>query len=136
MKLYEVIRRSDRVADAEKEKAKLAAAKQKQKERIAAKEESMRERVIKAYIRGLSAPQYKPHQNDIGRWLFGKGDSDQAAVKELEAWITGVGHMAGANPIGEDPKGDNFRAFSHHINIPGDMVEFVCNGGIYTESDI
>lgn len=118
MKLYEVIRHSDRTAEQEKLKAK-----------IAAKEDAMRKRVINAYVRGLTAPQYKPHPNDIGKWLFGKGHSDEDAVKELEAWVTGVGHMAGVNPFAEDPKGDDFRAFSHHINIPGDMVEFVCCGG-------
>ena len=75
-----------------------------------------------ACIKGLS---------ELGANLYVYDESKQSAekLKELEAWISGVGHMAGVNPYSEDPKGDDFRAFSHHINIPGDMVEFVCCGG-------
>jgi len=113
MKLFEVIRPSDKA----EERAK-----------IAAKEDAMRNRVIKAYVRGLTSPQYKPHPNDLNRWLFGKGISDEDAMKELEVWITAVGHMINVNP-NADPKGNDFRAFSHHINIPPDMVDFVCCGG-------
>ncbi len=112
MKLFEVTRPSDKAAERAKH---------------AAKEDAMRTRVIKAYIRGLTSPQYKPHHNDLNRWLFGLGQSDEESIKELEVWTTAIGHMANVNPNGE--KGDDFRAFSHHINIPYEMVDFVCNGG-------
>ena len=112
MKLFEVIRPSDHAAEREKH---------------AAKEDAMRTRVIKAYVRGITSPQYKPHPKDLNRWLFGLGYSDEAARQELEVWTTAIGHMANVNPNGE--KGDDFRAFSHHINIPSDMVDFVCAGG-------
>src|ERR1035437_588363 len=113
MKLFEVIRPSDKAA----ERAKLAA-----------KEEAMRTRVVKAYVRGLTSPQYKPHPNDLNRWLFKLGTNDEDAVRELEVWTAAVGSMVNVNP-NEDPKGDNFRAFSHHINVPCEMVDFVCGGG-------
>lgn len=117
MKLFEVIRPSDKAAERAKH---------------AAKEDAMRTRVVKAYVRGLTSPQFKPHPNDLNRWLFGKGISDETARKELEVWIGAIGHMINVNPS-EDPKGKHFRAFSHHINIPGEMVDFVCGGGVLPE---
>jgi hypothetical protein len=117
MKLVEVVRPSDKAA----ERAK-----------IAAKQEAMRNRVVNAYVRGLTAPQYKPHANDVSRWLFGIGLSDEEAMNELKAWTTGVGFMVNVDP-NEDPKGTAFRTFSHFINVPHEMVDFVCNGGILEE---
>lgn len=117
MKLYEVTRPSDKAA----ERAK-----------IAAKQEAMRNRVVNAYVRGLTAPQYKPHANDVSNWLFGIGLTDADAMRELEVWTTAVGAMVDVNP-NETPKGKAFKAFSYSIDIPPEMVEFVCNSGILEE---
>lgn len=115
MKLHEVVTRtSDRAAEREKHEKKEAA---------------MRDKAVKAYVRGLTAPQYHPHYNDISNWLFGKGDSDDEAVQELKAWVTAIGRMADVDPFEEDPFDDDFKAFSHHIDIPADIVEFVIDGG-------
>lgn len=117
MKIFEVTRPSDKAA----ERAKLAA-----------KQEAMRNRVVAAYVRGLTAPQYKPHANDVGQWLFGIGITDEAAMKELEVWTTAVGFMVNANP-NETPKNQAFKAFSHSIGVPAEMVQFVCSGGVIEE---
>lgn len=117
MKLTEVTRPSDKAAEREK---------------LAAKQEAMRNRVVNAYVRGLTAPQYKPHANDVCRWLFGIGQSDEEAMNELLAWTAAVGFMVDVDP-NQEPKGADFKAFSQSINIPHDMIDFVCSGGLIEE---
>ena len=123
MKLLEVTRPSDKAAERVK---------------LAMKEESMRKRVVNAYVRGLKAPQYNPHVRDVEFWLFGgSGLNDPDSLKELEVWADAIAFMVRVNPLGArmswlDDQ-DQFRTFSHHINVPHEMVDFVCSGGSLPE---
>lgn len=120
MKLFEVIRPSDKA----EERAK-----------IAAKEDAMRARVVKAYVRGMTAPQYKPHIKDVEYWLFGKGSADSEAIEELKSWAGAICSLVKVTI--NDPRDaadhEGFRIFSHHIDVPLEMVDFVCGGGVLPE---
>jgi len=119
MKLDEVIRSSERTAA------------QEQKEKEAAKLETYRERVVQAYVRGLSAPQYKPHANTVSLWLFGKR-FDFYSVKSarinddlerLIIWVNAIAHVIGHDPVNDEA---TFRALSYHLEISHEFVDFVC----------
>lgn len=121
MKIFEVIRPSDR----SKERAKKAA-----------KEEAMRKRVVTAYTRALTAPQYKPHPRDVEHWLFGGGPSeDTEAMEELKVWTDAIGFMVKVkvNDTMHDEDKESFRTFSQYLDIPHDMVDFVCSEGQFPE---
>jgi hypothetical protein len=123
MKIFEVIRPSDR----SKERAKQAA-----------KEEAMRKRVVQAYTRALTAPQYKPHPRDVEHWLFGGGPSeDTEAMEELKVWTDAIGFMVKVkvNDTMNDEDKESFRTFSQYLDIPHDMVDFVCNEGQFPEAN-
>lgn len=123
MKIFEVIRPSDRSAERAKQ---------------AQKEEAMRQRVVKAYTRALTAPQYKPHANDVERWLFGGGPTeDTEAMEELRVWTDAIGHMVKVkvNDTENDEDKESFRTFSQYLDIPHDMVDFVCNEGQFPEAN-
>lgn len=120
MRLDEVSRTSDR----SKVRAKLAA-----------KEDAMRARVVKTYTRALTAPQYKPHIRDVEKWLFGGGADDTEAMEELKVWTHAIGFMVRVNindTIHDEDK-ESFRTFSQYLDIPHDMVDFVCNEGQFPE---
>lgn len=122
MKLLEVTRPSDKAAERAKQ---------------AAKEEAMTKRTVAAYVRALTAPQYKPHARDMEQWLFGGGPGDTEALEELRVWTDAIGFMIGVKPNDKDDKDheQHFRVFSHHLDIPDELVDFVCNEGELPEVD-
>lgn len=122
MKLDEVTRPSDKAA----ERAKLAA-----------KEEAMRKRVVNAYVRALTAPQYKPHPNDVEKWLFGGGPQESDELQELKVWTDAIGFMVKVkvNDTLADRDDESFRTFSQYLDIPYEMVDFVCAEGQFPEKD-
>lgn len=120
MRLLEVTRPSDKAAERAKH---------------AAKEEAFKKRVVASYVGKLKAPQYTPHPRDVEVWLFG-GKGDEEAMKELQVWTDAVAFMAGVTDLNQQLPGrepevphEAFRTFSHFIDIPHDLVDFVCAGG-------
>lgn len=113
MKLNEVVRPSDRAAERAKE---------------VKKEEAIRKRVVSAYVRALTAPQFKPHATDVEQWLFG-GGTDSTALKDLEIWTDAIGAMVDVQPNDKSvfDYEKQFRIFSHHLDIPHDLVDQVCD---------
>lgn len=123
MKIFEVIRPSDRSAERAKQ---------------AQKEDAMRQRVVKAYTRALTAPQFKPHANDVERWLFGEGAAeDSEALDDIRVWTDAIGHMVKVkvNDTANDEDAKSFRTFSQFLDIPHDMVDFVVAKGQFPEGN-
>lgn len=116
MKLLEVTRPSDKAA----ERAK-----------IAAKEEAMRKRVVVTYTRALTANKiFQPHPVDVEKWLFGGGPQTDL-MDELVVWTDAIGYLVKVKPNDKEAPDHEtaFRTFSNYLDIPHDMVDFVCNGG-------
>ncbi len=117
MRLDEVTRPSDLAAERAKEEAKI---------------EAMKKRVVAAYTRALTAPQYKPHASDVSHWLFGGGPADPHSMKELTVWTDAIGFMVKVTPSNDSVGGDRhgFRVLSSHLGIPHDLVDFACDPGL------
>lgn len=120
MKLYEVVRPSDKAAERAKQ---------------AAKEEAMKTRVVAAYTRALTAPQYKPHVRDVETWLFGGNNDDSEAMEELKAWTQAIGKLVNVdiNDTINDENTESFRVFSQYLDIKHEFVDFVCSKGQFPE---